>query len=109
MVRTRLSASAALFLGTVLLAGCLLPIPAPENPHVAGRVLDATTKRPIAGATLQFEHYQDQPVVTPAEGRFDIPMVSRVTVVLMPSADFNAHWPHLMVRAPGYETQSIAY
>jgi len=108
MLRTRVSASAA-FLATALFGGCVLPIPAPENPHVAGRVLDAATKRPIAGAILQFERYQDQPVVTTADGRFDIPLVSRVVPVLMPSADFNAHRAYLLVHARGYEPARVGF
>ena len=108
-MRTRVSAFAALFLGSILLGGCVLPIPAPENPHVAGRVLDSTTKRPIAGARLQFERFQDQPVVTAADGRFDIPLVSRVVLVLMPSADFNAHRAYLLVHARGYEPARVGF
>ena len=94
----------------MLLAGCLVPLSVPENPHVAGRVLDAETTRPIPGATLQFEHFQEQPVVTTADGRFDIPILSRVKVVLMP-ADLTGygHTDYLLVNAPRYQPERLRY
>ena len=100
---------AALLLVSVALTGCLVPLPITENPHIAGRVLDAATKRPIPGATLQFERFQDQPVVTGPDGRFDIPNLSRVKLYPLPLPDVYAHWPHLFVRASGYEPARVAY
>ena len=91
------------------LGGCLVPLPVTENPHVAGRVLDAATKRPVVGATLQFERFQERPVVTTDDGRFDIPETQRLKLYPLPLPDVYAHWPHLLVRAPGYQTASVAY
>jgi hypothetical protein len=98
-----------LLLVALALGGCLVPLPVAENPHVAGRVLDATTKRPIAGATLQFERFQDQPLMTAADGRFDIPEIQRVKLVPMPSADFYSGSRYLLVHAPGYQSARLAY
>jgi hypothetical protein len=79
-------------------------------PHVSGRVLDAETRRPIAGATVQFKHFQKSPVVTPADGSFDIPEVKSLRLYPVPLPDVSgSHWQHLVVRASGYEPKELSY
>src|SRR5947209_14035877 len=76
-------------------------------PHVAGQLVDADTKQPIIGAALQFERFQKQPVMTNADGRFDIPpFVEKRWVVAIP--DFHARWEHLFVRAAGYQPRQLS-
>jgi hypothetical protein len=99
MVSTRFCFSATLLLIAFTFSGCFVPVHVAENPHVAGRVLDADTKLPIAGATLQFERFQKSPVVTAADGSFDIPELQRLKLYPVPLPDFYARWQHLVVRA----------
>jgi len=93
-----------------MLAGCFLPMNIVVSPHVAGRVLEADTRHPIAGATLQFEHFQKSPVTTAANGSFDIPEVQALRMYPVPLPDFyGSRWQHLVVRAAGYETKQLSY
>jgi hypothetical protein len=102
--------SATLLLFALIFAGCFLPMNIAVSPHVAGRVLDADTKRPIDGATLQFEHFRKSPVTTGANGSFDIPEVQALRSYPVPLPDFyGSSWQHLIVRATGYERKQLSY
>jgi hypothetical protein len=109
IVTTRHCLQTTSLLVAIALAGCLLPLPIAENPHVAGWVLDAATKRPVVGATLQFERFQERPVVTAASGRFDIPEIQRVKLYPLPLPDVYAGSRYLLVHAPGYLPTRLAY
>lgn len=77
------------------------------NPHVGGQLIDADTKQPIVGATLQFERFQKEPVMTSADGRFDIPPFEEKRW-WVPIPDFHARWEHLFVRAAGYQPKRLS-
>lgn len=53
------------------------PAPLAETTFIFGRVLDATTKLPIAGATLRYEDFPERVVQTTENGRFEFPSIVR--------------------------------
>jgi hypothetical protein len=59
------------FAMAVSLCGCLLPIP--TTLHVRGYVLDARTKKPVAGARVTIEDHPQATAMTKNDGSFDIP------------------------------------
>jgi hypothetical protein len=91
----------------VALTGCI-PHRIQETPHIAGRVVDSATRRPIAGATLQFERFQDQPVVTDADGRFEIPAIYPIELVYLPPSR-RSPVCYLRVNAPRYQSARLKY
>jgi len=91
------------------MSGCLLPGRVCETPHIAGRVVDAATKWPISGAMLQFERYQEHPVVTSAAGRFDIPEICPTELYPVPLPDVGGGNRYLLVRASGYRPERLFY
>jgi hypothetical protein len=106
-----MSVRSILLVLALAMSGCLLPYPIQEIPHIAGRVADAATKHPVAGATLQFERYQQRPAVTAADGRFDIPAISPVELYPVPLPDATGHGRdrYLLVSAPGYQEARLKY
>ena len=95
-------------LAALAISGCLVPGQTKETPRIAGRVVDADSKRPISGATLQFEHHQKQPTVTSRNGSFDIPAMWPVELQLFPFID-QSGGRYLFVTAPGYKPARLTY
>src|SRR5262245_5439785 len=73
------------------------------TPPVSGIVLDATTKRPVAGATVGFRKHERQLAMTASDGSF----VSRPDHVWRPCFILPGElWPsggHFFVEASGYK------
>jgi len=109
MLRPSSSSKALLILVTFALAGCFVPGHIISFPHVAGRVVDSATSRPIAGAVLQFEEQHASSAQTRADGHFDIPPISSPALYPVPLPDFYARWRHLVVRAAGYQPRRLSY
>jgi hypothetical protein len=83
----------------ILLGGCVLPIV--TEPHLHGRVLDARTKKAVAGAHVGIDGAPGIATTTLADGTFDFPAVRKWEVLGLVPLD---HFPRttVVVTAPGY-------
>ena len=90
----------ALALMAVVLCGCV-PYPLQTTPQVTGRVADATTKQPVAGARIQYEKYPELDATTDADGRFDFASTSKWRMV--PLGPLDRPDPNVRIEAPGYQ------
>ena len=91
---------------TLSLAGCI-PYPVQETPHVSGIVVDAATKRPVAGAHVMWDRYQETPVFTDGLGRFDIPVINQVEMIFLGPYDRFGEDRYLIIDAARYSTLRV--
>jgi len=94
---------AAAILG--VLAGCVI-YPGPVSETLSGRVVDAESGGPIAGAHLYFADSPKDEAVSSADGQFALAEMRKWHTVVM-GADLNGG-RMLIVEAPGYPRQTHA-
>jgi hypothetical protein len=87
------------------LAGCVI-YPGPVSASLSGRVVDAETGGPIAGAHLYFGEIAKDEVVSSADGQFSLAEMRKWHTVVM-GEDVNGG-RMLTVEAPGYPRQTQA-
>lgn len=69
---------------SLALVGCI-PAPVEKSPPVIGRVSDARTHRPVAGAQVSLPESDVSGTTTDAQGRFSLPQQNKLgLVVLLP-------------------------
>jgi hypothetical protein len=98
MVKVVLSLAVA-----VLLCGCLLPLP--TTLQVRGYVLDATTKRPVAGARVIVKDHP-KAAVTANDGSFDIPSETHWGFIVPPQEPVGLEDTVIVTKA-GYRSKTI--
>jgi hypothetical protein len=74
----------------------------------SGKILDATTKQPVANAKLYDKRYPKQVVTAAADGSFDFRriMAWHYVPMLFPGPDLRTN-RFLIVEAPGYRTEAV--
>jgi hypothetical protein len=101
------------FLAIALTCSGCIPLQETGTPRLTGSVLDASTKHPIAGASLHYAEFPKHEVYTRADGHFDFPSISfwRPNVILVDS-DGPPHSSVLTIEASEYfptNVQTIAW
>lgn len=72
-----------------------------RTPHVAGRVTDGRTRRPVPQAQVKFRYLEKPVTLTDAAGRFDLPQTHEFTLLwLLPMDRFNTFT--MEFTKPGY-------
>jgi hypothetical protein len=75
-------------------------------PHVAGNVVDGSTKEPLPNAVLYFNAFPQDVVLAADGGFFDLPAIQHITFLSGPPKDM-AMSQILTVKADGYQTREI--
>lgn len=93
----------------VLLVCCLMPtacVPAlvTKSPGAYGRVLDARSQMPVAGACVTFPR-SGPSVLTGQDGRYDIPSSRKLGVIVLLPLEFR--WMPLEISHPSYLTEIV--
>jgi hypothetical protein len=105
----RLMPRCLLLVTVVMCSGCI-PWRFSETAHFGGKVLDQTTKRPVANAKIYTPGFPKEVVVTSADGHFDCPAIHQWRAFyLIPVADINREW-HMhafVIEASGYKTDDM--
>jgi hypothetical protein len=96
------------FLAFALICSGCLPLQDAGTPHLAGSVLDASTKHPIAGARLHYAEFPKHEVYTGVDGHFDFPSISYWwwNVILVDS-DGHTHSSVLTIQAQDYFVTNV--
>lgn len=79
------------------------------TPHVAGRVIDLSTKEPIANATLYFDAFPSDVILSEDAGYFDLPAIERTKLMSGGPPKDMAMSRSLVVKADGYQTDEINF
>jgi hypothetical protein len=99
-------------------SSCILPIPHKRlhGPGVSGIVIDADRQTPIVGANVSSTDDDKAIAVSDAKGHFAIPplygwhgaaVIGPVGSSLFPSLDVSPYKRELILRAKGYQEQSM--
>src|SRR6266446_8317249 len=120
-----LPANAAVALVAVFLSGCVIipfPFHTPRTPDISGRVVDASTRLPVAHASVQFLGDRDTPLpspkaITDETGQFHIRRTRNwhlgAILGVGHGSDINCIWPDgpdcrtLHVEHPGYASRTL--
>lgn len=91
----------ALILAVATLAGCV-PYPDQQTSQLSGKVVDAVTQEPIAGAMLTYQEFPECVAKTLPDGSFELPAVKKWRL----RAPFFDHINEatLVVTAPNYSS-----
>ena len=90
----------------LLVAGCI-PYLTRETPYVSGVVIEADTRQAVGGARVSWDRYQQTPVVTSADGHFEIPTIRQFEMIALAPYDRFIQDLYLIVQAPGHATLRV--
>ena len=86
------------------LSGCI-PASVTNSPGAYGRVTDAHSGAPIAGATVTFPGRSDT-VTTDRAGRYDLPHTNKFGIIVLLPFEFQTL--PMQVAHPGYKTATVS-
>jgi hypothetical protein len=91
----------------LMCSGCL-PLQIKGTPHLAGSVIDADTKQPVAGARLHYAEFPKHEAYTGADGRYDFPRIDYwILFPILVDSDGPPHESALTIEAPKYSSTSV--
>ena len=119
-----LPANAAVALVAVFLSGCVIipfPFHTPRTPDISGRVVDASTRLPVAHASVQFLHgdtlLPSPKTITDETGQFHLRRTRNwhlgAILGVGHGSDINCIWPdgpgssNLHIEHPGYASRTL--
>ena len=79
------------------------------TPHVAGRVIDQSTREPIANATLYFDAFPSDVILSEVGGEVDLPAIERTKFLSGGPPKDAAMSQSLVVKADGHVTDEIEF
>jgi len=116
-----LSANAVVALVAVFLSGCVMPFPfhTARTPDISGRVVDSSTRLPVAHASVQFLRDGDTPLpspkmITDETGQFHLRRTRNwhLGAIIVPHG-WECIWPDgpdsrtLHIEHPGYASRTL--
>ncbi len=103
-MRVRIPEALPFIMAATSLCGCVLPMP--TTLHARGYVVDAATKKPLAGARVTIQNHPKATSVTASDGSFDIPSETKLQFWVPPMEPVGLPGT-VVVTKPGYRSKTI--